>query len=56
MAETRIDLAGLADVLQARAASGDRVIVALAGAPGSGKSTLADKLAGKLKVTIEAVK
>ncbi len=48
MAETRIDLAGLADVLQARAASGDRVIVALAGAPGSGKSTLADKLAGKL--------
>jgi len=48
VAETRIDLAGLADVLQARAASGDRVIVALAGAPGSGKSTLADKLAGKL--------
>ena len=48
MAETRIDLAGLADVLQARAASGDRVLVALAGAPGSGKSTLADKLAGKL--------
>lgn len=48
MAETRIDLAGLADVLQARAASGDRVIVALAGAPGSGKTTLADKLAGKL--------
>ncbi len=48
MAETRIDLAGLADVVQARAASGDRVIVALAGAPGSGKSTLADKLAGKL--------
>jgi len=38
----------LADVVQARAASGDRVIVALAGAPGSGKSTLADKLAGKL--------
>jgi pantothenate kinase len=43
-----IDLTGLADVLEARAAGGDRVIVALAGAPGSGKSTLADKLAGKL--------
>lgn len=43
-----IDLNGLADVLEARAAGGGRVIVALAGAPGSGKSTLADKLAGKL--------
>jgi pantothenate kinase len=48
VAGARIDVAGLADVLEARAASGDRVIVALAGAPGSGKSTLADKLAGKL--------
>lgn len=42
-----IDLAGLADVLEARAAGG-RVILAIAGAPGSGKSTLAEKLAGKL--------
>jgi pantothenate kinase len=41
------DIAGLADLLQARAAEG-RVIVAMVGAPGSGKSTLADKLAGKL--------
>lgn len=41
-------LGGLAEVLEARAAGGGRVIVALAGAPGSGKSTLADKLAGKL--------
>jgi pantothenate kinase len=43
-----IELAGLADVLEARAAGGGRVIAALAGAPGSGKSTLADKLVGKL--------
>jgi pantothenate kinase len=43
-----IDLKGLADVLQARAAGGDRVILGLAGAPGSGKSTLAERLAGKL--------
>jgi pantothenate kinase len=43
-----IDVAALADVLQARAASGGRVVAALAGAPGSGKSTLADKLVGKL--------
>lgn len=42
-----IDLAGLADVLEARAAGG-RVILAIAGAPGSGKSTLAEKLVGKL--------
>lgn len=42
------ELAALADLLEARAAGGQRVIVALAGAPGSGKSTLADKLAGKL--------
>jgi pantothenate kinase len=42
-----IDIAGLADLLQARAVQG-RVIVAMVGAPGSGKSTLADKLAGKL--------
>ena len=38
----------LADLLEARAAPGARVIVAVAGAPGSGKSTLADKLVGKL--------
>lgn len=43
-----IDLGQLADVLEARAAGGSRVIAALAGAPGSGKSTLADKLVGKL--------
>jgi pantothenate kinase len=43
-----IDLNRLADVLEGRAASGGRVILALAGAPGSGKSTLAEKLAGKL--------
>jgi pantothenate kinase len=42
-----IDIAGLADHLQARAEQG-RVIVAMVGAPGSGKSTLADKLAAKL--------
>ena len=41
-------LGALADLLEVRAASGKRVIVALAGAPGSGKSTLADKLVGKL--------
>lgn len=43
-----IELAQLADLLEARAAGGKRVIAALAGAPGSGKSTLADKLVGKL--------
>jgi pantothenate kinase len=43
-----VDLAFLADLLEARAAQGGRVIAALAGAPGSGKSTLADKLVGKL--------
>lgn len=43
-----IDLAQLANLLEARAAAGRRVIAALAGAPGSGKSTLADKLVGKL--------
>ena len=42
------ELAALADLLEARATGGQRVIVALAGAPGSGKSTLADKLVGKL--------
>lgn len=42
------ELAAIADLLEARAAGGARVIVAIAGAPGSGKSTLADKLAGKL--------
>lgn len=42
------ELTQIADLLEARAADGGRVIVALAGAPGSGKSTLADKLVGKL--------
>jgi pantothenate kinase len=42
------ELTQIADLLEARAASGGRVIAALAGAPGSGKSTLADKLVGKL--------
>jgi pantothenate kinase len=46
-----IDIAGLADLLQARAVQG-RVIVAMVGAPGSGKSTLADKLAGKLNARV----
>jgi pantothenate kinase len=48
MAGEAIDTARLADLLQARAAGGGRVIAAIAGAPGSGKSTLADKLVGKL--------
>ena len=43
-----IELSRLADVLQARASQGNRVIAAIAGAPGSGKSTLAEKLVGKL--------
>ena len=42
------ELAALADLLEARAAGGGRVIAALAGAPGSGKSTLAEKLVAKL--------
>lgn len=42
------ELAALADLLEARAAGGARVIAAVAGAPGSGKSTLAEKLVGKL--------
>lgn len=48
MAGKPTELTELADVLEARAAGGQRVIAALAGAPGSGKSTLADKLVGKL--------
>ncbi|MFN6924871.1 MAG: nucleoside/nucleotide kinase family protein [Tabrizicola sp.] len=47
MADTT-DLTRLADEAEARAKGGDRVILAMAGAPGSGKSTLAEKLAGKL--------
>lgn len=47
MADT-VDLAQIADLLEARAAGGGRVIAAIAGAPGSGKSTLAEKLVGKL--------
>jgi pantothenate kinase len=43
-----VELTQIADLMEARTASGDRVIVAIAGAPGSGKSTLADKLVGKL--------
>ncbi|WP_137110716.1 nucleoside/nucleotide kinase family protein [Rhodobacter sp. SY28-1] len=42
------DLTRIADILEARAADGARVIAAIAGAPGSGKSTLAEKLVGKL--------
>lgn len=38
----------LADLLQARAAAGQRVVAAIVGAPGSGKSTLADSLAATL--------
>ncbi|MBL9064212.1 MAG: nucleoside/nucleotide kinase family protein, partial [Tabrizicola sp.] len=48
MAGKATELTELADLLEARATSGQRVIAALAGAPGSGKSTLADKLVGKL--------
>lgn len=48
MAGAPIDTSALADLLQTRAAAGNRVIAAIAGAPGSGKSTLADKLVGKL--------
>jgi pantothenate kinase len=47
MADT-VDLTQVADILEARAATGTRVIAAIAGAPGSGKSTLAEKLVGKL--------
>lgn len=47
MAQTT-DLTQLADLVAARASQGERVILALAGAPGSGKSTLADRLVGKL--------
>ena len=43
-----VEVTRIADLLEARAAGGDRVIAALAGAPGSGKSTLAEKLVGKL--------
>lgn len=43
-----VELTQIADLLEARMAGGERVIVAIAGAPGSGKSTLADKLVGKL--------
>lgn len=42
------ELTQIADLLEARAAQGGRVIAAIAGAPGSGKSTLAEKLVGKL--------
>jgi pantothenate kinase len=44
----QVEVTRIADLLEARAAGGDRVIAALAGAPGSGKSTLAEKLVGKL--------
>lgn len=47
MAQTRIDLAGLAGLLAARPES-RRTIVAVAGPPGSGKSTLAEALAERL--------
>ena len=45
MAATYIELSDLADLLAARAASGARVVAALAGPPGSGKSTQAERLA-----------
>jgi pantothenate kinase len=48
MAGEPTETAALADLLEARAAGGERLIVAIAGAPGSGKSTLADKLVFKL--------
>ncbi len=44
-----VELTQIADLLEARARNGGRVIAAIAGAPGFGKSTLAEKLAGKLK-------
>lgn len=43
-----VELGQVADLLEKRAATGARVIAAIAGAPGSGKSTLAEKLVGKL--------
>ncbi|MDP3194709.1 nucleoside/nucleotide kinase family protein [Tabrizicola sp.] len=48
MGQEPVDVARLADILEARASGGLRVIAAIAGAPGSGKSTLAEKLVGKL--------
>lgn len=48
MAAQTTDLTRLAALAQERAAGGDRVILAIAGAPGSGKSTLAETLVGKL--------
>ncbi len=48
MPEETTEIAALADLLEARAGDGNRVVAAIAGAPGSGKSTLAEKLAGKL--------
>lgn len=48
MTAKEIGTDGLADLLQARAAEGRRVIAAIVGAPGSGKSTLADSLAATL--------
>lgn len=47
-ATPQIALNGLATLLAGRAATGARVIVALAGAPGSGKSRLADTLVAQL--------
>lgn len=44
MSAPNIDIAGLADLLAAKAQGGGRVIAALAGAPGSGKSTVAERL------------
>jgi pantothenate kinase len=48
MSAGEIRLQSLADMAEARAATGGRVIIAMAGGPGSGKSTLAEKLVGKL--------
>ena len=48
MTAPSIDIAGLADLLEAKAKGGGRVVAALAGAPGSGKSTVADRLCDTL--------
>ena len=45
---SEIDPAGLAELLTRRAAGGQRVIAAIAGAPGSGKSTVAEALVDRL--------
>ena len=46
------ELTGIADLLEERAASGQRVIAAIAGAPGSGKTTLGWELSRLLHVPL----